>query len=252
MVGREIVICSDDFFAAGSLLVNLSTCQPINYFRSMKAFIFDLNGTIIDDMNYHVKAWSQLLNEDLKANMDYEAVKAQMYGKNSELLVRVFGPGKFSEAEMDDLSIKKETIYQAIYKPHLQLIDGLGNFLEQAYQLGVPMAIGSAAIMFNIDFILDNLHIRKYFGALVSADHVAFSKPDPETFLKGAEILGVAPSDCIVFEDAPKGVETARNAGMKVVVILSSLHTKEEFEGFDNIIGFIKSYDDIQVADLVQ
>lgn len=217
----------------------------------MKAFIFDLNGTIIDDMNFHVKAWSQLLNGELNANMDYTAVKAQMYGKNSELLVRVFGAGHFSDEEMDMLSIKKETIYQSIYKPHLQLIEGLGNFLHQAWDLGIPMAIGSAAIMFNINFILDNLGIRKYFGALVSADHVQLSKPDPETFLKGAEILGVAPADCIVFEDAPKGVETAMNAGMKVVVILSALHQKEEFESFDNIICFIKSYDEITPAALI-
>jgi beta-phosphoglucomutase len=215
------------------------------------AFIFDLNGTIIDDMNFHVKAWSQLLNGELNANMDYEAVKAQMYGKNSELLVRVFGDGYFEVEEMDKLSIKKETMYQSIYKPHLQLIDGLGSFLQKAYELGIPMAIGSAAIMFNIDFILDNLGIRKYFGALVSADHVAVSKPDPETFLQAAQILGVAPSGCVVFEDAPKGVETAKNAGMKVVVILSSLHRKDEFDAFDNIICFIESYKEITPADLL-
>lgn len=218
---------------------------------SNKAFIFDLNGTIIDDMNFHVKAWSQLLNEDLKANMDYQAVKAQMYGKNSELLIRVFGDGHFSEDEMEVLSIKKETIYQSIYKPHLQLIDGLDNFLAEAAALNIPMAIGSAAIMFNINFILDNLGIRKYFGALVSADHVSVSKPDPETFIKAAAILGVEPGNCIVFEDAPKGVETAKNAGMKVVVILSSLHEEAEFAAFDNIIGFVKSYAEITPATLL-
>ena len=215
------------------------------------AFIFDLNGTIIDDMNFHVEAWSQLLNGELQADMDYNAVKAQMYGKNSELLIRVFGPEHFTDEEMQDLSIKKETIYQSIYKPHLKLIDGLGNFLESAYELGIPMAIGSAAIMFNINFILDNLGIRKYFGALVSADNVKTSKPDPETFIQAAEILGVAPADCIVFEDAPKGVETAKNAGMKVVVILSSLHAEEEFSDFDNIICFVKSYDEISPSALL-
>ena len=219
-------------------------------FTMKKAFIFDLNGTIIDDMNFHVEAWSQLLNGELNASMDYNAVKAQMYGKNSELLIRVFGADYFTDEQMQDLSIKKETIYQAIYKPHLKLIDGLGNFLEQAYQQGIPMAIGSAAIMFNINFILDNLGLRKYFGALVSADHVATSKPDPETFIQAAEILGVHPDDCIVFEDAPKGVETARNAGMKVVVVLSSLHAESEFDGFGNIICFIKSYDEITPASL--
>jgi beta-phosphoglucomutase family hydrolase len=215
------------------------------------AFIFDLNGTIIDDMNFHVKAWSELLNGELGANMDYDAVKAQMYGKNSELLVRVFGPDRFTQEEMDELSIKKETIYQAIYKPHLALIDGLRNFLAKAKEQNIPMAVGSAAIMFNINFILDNLGIREYFGALVSADHVQLSKPDPETFTMAASQLGVDPQNCIVFEDAPKGVETALNAGMKVVVILSALHSKDEFEGFDNIIRFITSYDEVSPAELI-
>lgn len=215
------------------------------------AFIFDLNGTIIDDMPFHVKAWSQLLNGELHANMDYDAVKAQMYGKNSELLIRVFGTGRFTVAEMDELSIKKETIYQAMYREHMQLIDGLGGFLEKAYQLQVPMAIGSAAILFNINYILDGLNIRKYFRSLVSADDVAVSKPDPETFLKAARELGTDPSRCIVFEDAPKGVETALNAGMKAVVILSALHSREEFAGFGNIIRFISSYNELQPAELL-
>ena len=215
------------------------------------AFIFDLNGTIIDDMNFHVQAWSHLLNGELGASMDYEAVKAQMYGKNSELLIRVFGEGRFTEEEMNELSIKKETIYQSIYKPHLRLIDGLGAFLAKSQAAKIPMAVGSAAIMFNIDFILDNLNIREYFGALVSADNVRRSKPDPETFTMAAHLLGVKPENCLVFEDAPKGVETARNAGMKVVVILSALHSEEEFAGFDNITRFIKSYDEVSPSELI-
>ncbi len=192
------------------------------------------------------------MNGDLHAAMDYEAVKAQMYGKNSELLIRVFGPGKFTDAEMDDLSIRKEQIYQSIYREHMQLIDGLGNFLAKAAAAHIPMAIGSAAIMFNVNFILDGLNIRKYFNALVSADNVTHSKPDPETFTKGALLLGVKPENCIVFEDAPKGVETAANAGMKVVVILSALHSREEFAGFSNIIRFISSYNEVSPEELIE
>jgi HAD superfamily hydrolase (TIGR01509 family) len=71
------------------------------------------------------------------------------------------------------------------------------------------MAIGSAAIMFNVDFVIDGLGIRHYFDALVSADNVKKSKPDPETWLTCAKELGIAPSECLVFEDAPKGVESA-------------------------------------------
>jgi beta-phosphoglucomutase len=215
-----------------------------------KAFLFDLNGTIIDDMEFHVKAWSQLLNGELQANMDYEAVKAQMYGKNSELLDRVFGVGHFATDRVEELSMKKEQLYHQFYKPHMQLIDGLGDFLKKAYEADIPMGIGTAAITLNVDFILDNLDIRKYFGTIVSADDVTTSKPHPETFLKGAKQLKIAPENCIVFEDAPKGVEAAQNAGMKVVCILSALHKKEEFENYPNIVQFVHSYSEIDPATL--
>ena len=105
------------------------------------------------------------------------------------------------------------------------------------------MAIGSAAIPFNIDFVLDNLHIRNRFGAIVSADDVAVSKPHPETFLKAASLLGVQPHECIVLEDAPKGVEAALNAGMKTVV-LTTMHEQEEFAAYSNILVFVKDYED--------
>jgi beta-phosphoglucomutase len=208
-----------------------------------KAFLFDLNGTMIDDMEYHAKAWSGILNDDLKAGLSPEQVKKQMYGKNSEVLTRIFGEGRFTQQQMDELSIEKEKRYQQAYKPQLKLIAGLDKFLEMAKQRGVAMAIGSAAIPYNIDFVLDNLHIRHYFKAIVSADDVTTSKPDPETFLKAAQQLHVAPGACVVFEDAPKGVESAANAGMRTVV-LTTMHGEEEFKSYSNILSFVKDYND--------
>lgn len=73
-----------------------------------KAFLFDLNGTVIDDMQYHADAWYDILNNDLQANLTKAAVKAQMYGKNDELLVRIFGDTHFTPKQMNDLSLKKE------------------------------------------------------------------------------------------------------------------------------------------------
>ena len=78
-------------------------------------------------------------------------------------------------------------------------------------------------------------------SAIVSADDVKNSKPDPETFLKAAELLGVDPSNCIVFEDAPKGVESAQNAGMKCVV-LTTMHEEHEFSQYNNILFFVEDY----------
>jgi beta-phosphoglucomutase len=215
-----------------------------------KALLFDLNGTIIDDMTYHTKAWLDLFNNELGANLTWEDVKKEMYGKNQEVLVRVFGPDRFTQDEMDTLSIEKEKKYQQDFLPHLKLIAGLHELLETAYQKNIPMAIGSAAIPFNIDFVLDNLNIRHYFKAIVSADDVKLSKPNPETFLIASKLLKVEPADCIVLEDTPKGAETAFNAGMKCIV-LTTTHQKEEFDHLDNILNFSVDYDNAYFENLL-
>ncbi|MEN0052612.1 MAG: HAD family phosphatase [Mucilaginibacter sp.] len=207
----------------------------------MKGFIFDLNGTMINDMTYHTKAWQSLLNNQLGGNFTWDEVKQEMYGKNPEVLVRMFGPNKFTMEELLDISFKKEQKYQQEFLPYLALLPGLHDFLEATYQQGIPMAIGSAAIPFNIDFVLDNLNIRHYFKAIVSADDVVLSKPHPETFLKAATLLNVTPTDCLVFEDVPKGVEAAANAGMNTVVITTT-HEPHEFEKLSNVIHFAPDF----------
>ncbi|WP_242692209.1 HAD family hydrolase [Aridibaculum aurantiacum] len=203
------------------------------------AFIFDMNGTMIDDMQYHIKAWHGILN-GLGANISMERMKEECYGKNHELLERIF-PGRYSHEEKDKMSYEKERQYQEAFRPELKLLDGLHEFLQQAHEKGIKMAVGSAAIMFNLDFVLDGVDIRKYIDAVVSADDVSNSKPDPETFLKCAKKLGVPAENCLVFEDAPKGVEAALNAGMDCVV-LTTMHTADEFAAYKNVIGIIDDY----------
>lgn len=217
--------------------------------NKQKAFLFDLNGTMIDDMQYHIVAWHSILNE-LGAGISMERMKEECYGKNHEVIERIL-PGRFNEEEKNRMSLEKEREYQKNFKPYLTLLPGLKEFLEKAHRHEIPMAIGSAAIIFNIDFVLDNLNIRHYFKALVSADDVLKSKPDPETYLQCAEQLGVEPGNCIVFEDAPKGVESALNAGMRSVV-LTILHEQHEFSKYSNIIAFIKDYKDSKLISLLQ
>jgi beta-phosphoglucomutase len=223
------------------------------------AFIFDLNGTMINDMEYHNTAWYDILNEDLHAGLTREEVLRQMYGKNEELLDRVFGKGHFSLQQMEAISSKKEQRYQEAFRPHLQLIAGLPEFLRKSEEHHIRMAIGSAAVPLNIDYILDNLSIRHYFTAIVSASDVAISKPHPETFLKAAALLQAAasagaaapitPASCIVFEDAPKGVEAALHAGMRCVV-LTTMHDKEEFSVYPNVVNYIADYTDPSLEEL--
>lgn len=208
-----------------------------------KAFLFDLNGTMINDMKYHNDAWHAILNDKLGLNISYPDVKKEMYGKNEELLNRVFGKNHFTAEQVDEISMEKERRYQEAFLPSLKLIEGLHDFLAVAKQHDIKMAIGSAAIPFNIDFVIDGLKIRSYFDAIVSANDVKLSKPHPETFLNAAEALGVKPEECVVFEDVPKGVESANRAGMKCFVVTSTHHI-EEFNNFENILGFIADYND--------
>jgi beta-phosphoglucomutase len=216
----------------------------------MKAFIFDLNGTMVNDMPYHAKAWTRVANQELGGNFTDTEIKNNMYGKNAEVLIRLFGKDRFTDAEMDKLSEDKEEQYRREYIGELALLPGLAEFLERAYQAGIAMAIGSAAIPSNIDFVLDNLNIRHYFKAIVSAHDVTHSKPDPESFIKPAQLLGVKPEDCIVFEDVPKGAEAAHNAGMKAV-ILTTTHPVEDFADRDNILHFAVDFNDDYIKGLI-
>lgn len=213
--------------------------------NSYRAFLFDLNGTMIDDMAYHIRAWHRIANA-LGANLSLERAKEECYGKNAEFLERVF-PGIFTDAEKERMGLEKEKGYQEEFRPHLKLINGLDGFLHEARQQNLKLAIGTAAIRFNVDFVLDGLGIRSLFDAVICAEDVALSKPHPETFLKCAEVLDVDPKHCLVFEDTPKGVEAAYRAGMDSVVI-TTLHQPKEFSNDKNIVSFIADYHDEQLS----
>lgn len=215
--------------------------------KNPEAFLFDLNGTMIDDMKYHLDVWFEVITKDLGAKLTREEVRAEMYGKNEEVLIRIFGESRFKQFNFEAISQAKEERYQEIYKPHLVLLPGLLDFLKATKEKKIKMAIGSAAPPFNIDFVLDNLNIRDYFQTVVSSADVVESKPHPEVFVKAAGHLGVEPSRCLVFEDAPKGVEAAENAGMECIVI-TTMHDPHEFIAYNNVRLFIKDFLDPRLS----
>ena len=178
-----------------------------------------------------------------------QEVKLQMYGKNEEVFDRIFGSGRFSKEQIEEISMRKETQYQKDFLPHLKLISGLKSFLNKARVADIKLAIGTAAIPYNVDYVLDNLHLRDYFPVIVGANDVAISKPHPEVFLKAAELCGIPPTECVVFEDAPKGIEAAKRAGMKAVSI-TSYHAAEELQN-DNVICIVKDYEDPALEELL-
>lgn len=204
------------------------------------AFIFDMNGTMINDMHYHEKAWYDVLVNQLKAPLTLEQVRHQLYGKSDEMFARVFGAGRFSKEEIENISLQKESRYREDFLPYLKLIDGLNIFLDKAKAKGVVMAIGTAAPIANIDFVVDNLKLRNDFPIIIGPDDVIESKPHPEVFLKAARQLNIAPANCVVFEDAPKGIEAAARAGMKAVGV-TSYHTAGELKN-KNVLFTIDDY----------
>lgn len=208
-----------------------------------------MNGTMIDDMAYHELAWHDVLVNQLKAPLTREQVRRELYGKHDEMFYRIFGETRFTRAEIDAISSRKEQRYRDEFLPDLKLIDGLDTFLAQAKIKGFALSIGTAAPPENVDFVLDNLKIRHYFPVIVGQADVKTSKPHPEVFSKAAALMNLPPEDCLVFEDAPKGIEAAKRAGIDAVAV-TSFHTAKELEN-DNVIATISNYNDTVLKALI-
>ncbi|MDR1342803.1 MAG: beta-phosphoglucomutase family hydrolase [Prevotellaceae bacterium] len=180
--------------------------------------IFDMDGTIINNMPYHMRAF-RVFNERHGIKMGDEEFLKKTSGKTNDDIMRLlFGSG-ISAEEIAALSSEKESLYRELYRPHIELSRGLDVLFGQLQARSIPMCVGSSAPDENIDLVLDGLDIRKYFKAVINASQVKKGKPNPEVFLKAAAAMRLAPARCVVVEDAVIGVEAARNAGMKVIAV---------------------------------
>jgi len=213
-----------------------------------RAFIFDMDGTIVDNMAYHTRSWLEFFSRRGKL---YEAdafFRETAGAQGREILRERLGPD-VSDEEIRVLALEKDELYREMYGPYRGAIEGLEQLVNGARARGVKLAVATSAPPLNIVFTLDELDLRARFDTVVGAADVARGKPHPDVFLKAAERLGVAPADCIVFEDAPMGVEAARRAGMRAVVITTTLPA-EAFAEFDNVIRIVRDYADLSADDL--
>jgi beta-phosphoglucomutase-like phosphatase (HAD superfamily) len=122
--------------------------------------------------------------------------------------------------------------------------------MNSAKKNNIKLALGTAGTTENIAFNLAEIGIANYFDAVVGKADIIHTKPHPETFLNCASKLSILPEECLVFEDVPKGIETALNAGMKAVAITTT-HQKNEFINFNNIVTFIADFNTITPEELI-
>lgn len=209
--------------------------------KKYQAAIFDMDGTMVDNMMVHHRAWQASLKK-LGTDWPIEKVMQEVHGVNEEILFRLYGD-RFTRAERLAISAEKEKAYRNIFLPEVKLIAGLENLLNDLQAAKIPMAIGTAAPAENANFLLDNLPIRPYFKAIFHAGDVKKGKPDPEVFLLGTEALQIAPEHCVVFEDSLTGAAAAKNAGCAAIIVTTT-HQEAEFAEFDHILGFIKDFKD--------
>lgn len=204
-----------------------------------RALIFDMDGTIVDNMRFHDDAWESWYGQ-YGLPFERATFSQRTAGMAISDIIGPHFPGA-DAAELDRLAEEKESVYRETYRPHVAALSGLVDLLDRARSHGVPVAVGTAAAPPNIALILDTLALRERFATIVSPSQGFRGKPHPDMFLAAAERMGVAPGDCIVFEDAPNGVEAARRAGMRAVAILTMLPA-EAFVGFDNVIASVGDY----------
>jgi beta-phosphoglucomutase family hydrolase len=213
-----------------------------------RAFIFDMDGTIVDNMTFHTKSWVTFFQSRGQA-IDAGQFFLRTAGRQGHEILRAYLGEHLSDAEIALLGAEKEGVYRALYQPHRATVSGFDALLADAKASRIALAVATAAPNANIAFTLDGLDLRRHFDAVVGAADVKRGKPEPDVFLLAAERCGVAPEHCIVFEDAPLGVEAARRAGMRAVALTTTLPA-QAFAAFDNVIWIAPDFRALSVAAL--
>ncbi|MDQ2822521.1 MAG: HAD family phosphatase [Pseudomonadota bacterium] len=212
----------------------------------IRAFLFDMDGTIVDNMGYHTDSWVEFFKRRGRT-IDRDAFFLSTAGRHGREIIRTEMGADLTEDEVVALNSEKEVVYRELYGPHRKTVDGFDALIAAARLDGVKLAVATAAQTSNVTFTLDGLDIRKHFDAVVTAADVPRGKPHPDVFLEAARRVGADPANCIVFEDAPLGVEAARRAGMRCVVITTTLPAAS-FAAFDNVIAIVDNFNDMAIA----
>ncbi len=200
-----------------------------------KAAIFDMDGVIVDNHLYHQKAWYQFCQVN-GIQFSAQEFREKYFGKSNHDTLKGLLNREVSNQEAFELGEAKEAIYRNIYQPFIKPVNGLVDFIKTLKSKGFKLAVATSAHKPNLHFVVNTLCIAPYFDVLVDASLITHSKPSPEIFLKAANLSGVEPAACIVFEDSISGINAAKAAGMMVVALLTT-HKRNELSNANLFIN---------------
>ncbi|MEN9587470.1 MAG: hypothetical protein RIT15_1045 [Pseudomonadota bacterium] len=211
----------------------------------IKALIFDMDGTMIDSMPTHKAAWIEFARR-YGIQMDLPEMMRRTTGRTgTECMGELFGRAMTDEEALPFVH-EKEIIYRELYAPIFSEVAGFQSFMAMALQQGLAVGIGTAGDAANVAFAFSNLRLHPEPSVVVRGDMGLAGKPEPAIFLEAAKRLGFAPSECVVFEDAPFGIEAARRGGMQAVAITTT-HSPAELAG-EHVIAVAPNYNDLIAA----
>ena len=218
--------------------------------QTARALIFDMDGTIVDNMDFHTRAWITFFARRDRV-IEPDAFFRDTAGRQGKEILRHYLGEQLTDTEVATLNHEKEVLYRELYGPHRRTLPGFDDFLARDRALGWKLAVATSASPGSASFILDEMDLAPRFDAVVVGTvDVPRGKPHPDVFLKAADRCAVMPAHSIVFEDAPLGVEAARRAGMRAVVLTTTLPA-QAFAEFDNVIAVVNDFTELDVEALL-
>ncbi|MBC8481712.1 MAG: HAD family phosphatase [Planctomycetes bacterium] len=220
----------------------------------LRAVIFDFDGVITDSEVLHFRAFNKILADFgiIITLKDYYKNYLGLSDFDLFSLLASKGRLRLKELTVEDLIKKKNVIFEKLAKTEGQIIEGVRPFIEMLGKNNIPMAICSGALLVEIEMVLEDADLKRYFRAVVSAEQVSKGKPDPQGFLLALERLNnnsedkIKPSECVVIEDSHWGIEAAKNAGMHIVAVTNS-YDASQFRGGEK---FVTRLDELKIEDL--
>jgi beta-phosphoglucomutase len=208
---------------------------------TLAALLFDMDGTLIDSMPLHERSWA-LWHAEMALPYDEAGFFAATAGRTNLEILRDLFPQESEEA-LQAMAARKEALYREIAERELTLIAGAREVIAQGRDRGLKIAICTAAPPENIAIAFARFGLGALVDTVTSPADGLRGKPHPDIFLEAARRMGVEPAQCLVFEDAPLGIEAARNGGMAAVVLTTTLPA-DAFADYDNVLQSIADFTD--------